>query len=130
MQFDGPIDLDRIGEPGATMQGSSPLFLVDIDAQSPYRGELFPVQVWFEEDRTTYQPGNLLAVAPVFGFPLRPRTRYGLVVTTDLAEQNPDFADVLEPGHPDHALYADLVEVLPHLGLRESRWRSPPPSPP
>ncbi|MEZ4237663.1 MAG: hypothetical protein R3F59_16250 [Myxococcota bacterium] len=104
--FDGELDPAVMPTPGRSRDPDSPLVLVDVDPRSPYRGERFPVQ-WeqFEDPDSAYAPEHLLAVAPVFGWPLRPATRYALIVTTGAARQSaawaarpldPDLQDTLE----------------------------------
>lgn len=68
----------------ATRRAESCLQLLDVDPRSPDRGARIPLQ-WFVRDAATrYWPAHSLAVAPVFGFPMRPNTRYALVVTDGL----------------------------------------------
>jgi hypothetical protein len=57
----------------------SPVLLVDVDGRSPHRGGRVPVTFEWTEAKTSFQPGTLLATAPVFGFPLRPGTTYALI---------------------------------------------------
>jgi pimeloyl-ACP methyl ester carboxylesterase len=65
----------------ATIDG--PLWLLDIDPDSAERGTIIPLSSRFQEVETLWQRGNLLAVQPVWGFPLQPRTTYALVLSTD-----------------------------------------------
>lgn len=110
LRFDGPLDPLAMPTPSESLTEEASVMLVDIDAGSPFRGERVPVQ-WeqFSFPSSPYAPEHLLAVAPVFGFPLRGQTRYALVVTQRAAKPNPDF--LAEP------LDDDLLEVLPELGL-------------
>ncbi|MBK7975067.1 MAG: hypothetical protein IPK07_17890 [Deltaproteobacteria bacterium] len=66
----------------ASLTPESSVFLVDVDPASAERGERIPVVVSYQYEPTLYEPSNLLAVAPLLGFPLRPSTRYAMVVTT------------------------------------------------
>ncbi len=68
----------------ATRRAESPLQLLDVDPRSPDRGARIPLQWFVREAATRYWPAHSLAVAPVFGFPMRPGTRYALVVTDAL----------------------------------------------
>lgn len=117
LRFDGAIDTALLPTPEASILPGASVFLVDVDARSPHWGERVPVQWDFTPEAYAYQPGNLLAVGPVWGFPLRPGTTYALVVTTDLAAHNPAFAEVWDEAHPDHAVYAPLRDSLFFLGL-------------
>ncbi|MDB4929200.1 MAG: putative extracellular enzyme of alpha/beta hydrolase superfamily [Myxococcaceae bacterium] len=78
------MDLDPGSLPAdaaATRNAESPLQLIDVDPRSPDRGARIPLQWFFRGAATRYWPAHSLAVAPVFGFPMRPATRYALVVT-------------------------------------------------
>jgi hypothetical protein len=81
------MDLDPSSlpaDPASTRRAESPLQLVDVDPRSPNRGARIPLQWYFRPTATRYWPAHSLAVAPVFGFPMRPATRYALVVTNTL----------------------------------------------
>lgn len=93
------------------------LFLVDIDPDSPERGARVPITWTWDDAATDWKPDHLLAVQPVWGFPLRPRTTYALVLGSSAFQAPDDFAEVWSLEHPDHAHYAPLLEVLPGLGL-------------
>lgn len=117
LRFEEPLDLEALPDPTASIERGSPLFLLDVDPGSPTFGEPVPVDWTWQATETHYQPANLLAVAPLWGFPLRPRTTYALVVTTDLAGRAPGFADVWDGDHPDHAVFEGLEEALFLRGL-------------
>jgi hypothetical protein len=116
-RFDGPLDLDRLPSPEASLTAESPLVLVDVDPASPHRGERFPVQwQWFDAPGA-FQAENQLAIVPVFGFPLRPSTTYAAIVTTAVAAPHPDFPGAFDEDHPLHAAYAPLADALFFLGV-------------
>ncbi|MEO0602541.1 MAG: hypothetical protein AAF211_13950, partial [Myxococcota bacterium] len=100
----------------APFETDGSIVLVDIDPTSPYWGERFPLQ-WeqttFEDSR--YQPLHLLAVAPWAGYPLRPATKYALVVSRTLVQRNDLWATRLDEDADNHD--ADLVRALFPLGL-------------
>lgn len=85
VRFSAPIDATLLPSPEASLGLDSPVMLLDVDRNSPYRGERVPLVFEWTEGETTFQPGNLLAAAPVFGFPLRPATTYALVLRPPLA---------------------------------------------
>ena len=109
--FDGPLDLARLPDPAASIADDASLFLVDVDATSPMRGARVPIVWRVATTPTAYEDVDLLAVAPLPGFPLRPRTTYALVVTTRLAKPSPTLATLW-----DDAGYAALREQLTFLG--------------
>lgn len=84
LRFAAPLDRASLPTPARSVDAASTLQLLDVDPTSAERGRRVPVQWFFRETATRYWHPNTLAVAPVFGFPLRPRTRYALVATTDL----------------------------------------------
>jgi pimeloyl-ACP methyl ester carboxylesterase len=102
------IPLDRrphwLPSPAETAKKDSPVLLIDIDPNSPERGQLTPVTMRFQEASTNWYRENLLSVQPVWGFPLRPRTTYALVLTKDFVEPDDQTTG-------DHLL-PDLVNTL------------------
>jgi hypothetical protein len=128
-----PASLPMSGD--ASRRGESTLQLVDIDPASPQRGTRIPVQWYFREASTSWWPARTLAVAPVFGFPLRPHTRYALVVTTGLRAlggatftRDRDLESVLSTDASDdpvvvraRELHAPALTVLEDLGVARSQ---------
>ncbi|MEQ1568186.1 MAG: hypothetical protein ABMA64_21275 [Myxococcota bacterium] len=110
LRFDGPFDPTTLPTPSESMAAGSPLVLVDVDPDSPYRGQRFPVQ-WEQNayDGSGYMPLDLLAVAPMYGWPLRGGTKHALVVSTAIAKPSATWA--ARPLDPD------LEAVLPTLDL-------------
>lgn len=111
--FDGQLDRDVLPDPGESLSEDSPLILVDVDPGSPHWLERIPVQ-WeqWDYENSYYAPPHTLAVAPLHGYPLRPRTTYALIVTTGLARRNPDW-------HEGWADREGLSATLSELGLDE-----------
>lgn len=70
--------------PAASVLADASVQLVDVDARSPEVGRSIPAIFQFRIFASRYWPANTLAVAPAPGFPLRPRTRYAIVVTDRL----------------------------------------------
>jgi hypothetical protein len=60
---------------------SSSVQLIDVDATSPERGMRKRLAVQFRKEAGVYYLPNTLAFMPALGVPLRPHTRYALVVT-------------------------------------------------
>lgn len=82
-RFSVPIDTSTLpASPSAFLDASASVQIVDIDPASPERGRRHPGQYHFQLRGTRYWPPNTLAIAPAFGFPLRARTRYAVVVTS------------------------------------------------
>lgn len=76
-----PSDLPGPIDPASL---EAPVFLVDVDPDSPDRGTLAPIIGRFLLDAGPYGAPNLLAILPVQGRPLRPNTLYAAVVTSTL----------------------------------------------
>lgn len=111
-RFDGELDESLLPKPLGTLYPSSAVFLIDVDPDSPDFGARVPVEWDFQVEDTTYQPTNLLTLAPLPGIPLRPGTTYAAGVTTRVASPSPDFAEVWTVDHPDHERYAGLQAAL------------------
>lgn len=83
LRFDGALDPATLPAGAAASVGAaSSVALVDVDEASPERGTRKLVHVELRADEGVYWQANTLAWAPEQGFPLRPATRYALVVTT------------------------------------------------
>ena len=85
VRFDAPIDPDLLPTAAESTRLDSPILLIDVDRGSPHRGERTPLAFEWTATETSYKPENLLAAAPVFGFPLRPHTTYALVLRDSFA---------------------------------------------
>ncbi len=107
VRFAETPDASAFPTPEASVEDDSPILLLDVDPASPHRGELVPVvgELWEKGDK--YADDNLLAVAPLPGFPLRPHTRYALVL-------RPPYAAVGEmpEGWENDPYWLDLVTTL------------------
>ena len=87
VRFTRPLDTSTLpATPEYSMAWNSSVYLVDIDELSPEYGRRIPIIWEFRMTETTYTPSNLLAVAPMWGFPLRPSTKYALVVTDSVKD--------------------------------------------
>lgn len=115
--FDGPLDEALLPDAATSASLDSPVLLLDVDPDSPERGTLVPFTWDLQTEETVWQPANLLAVQPVWGFPLRPATTYALVVRTALASPAEGFAGVWDPEDARHARHLPLAETLEALGL-------------
>ncbi|MDP2311835.1 MAG: hypothetical protein Q8P41_02950 [Pseudomonadota bacterium] len=112
VRFEAPIDTSLLPTPEASLALDSPVMLLDVDRDSPHRGERVPLVFEWTEAETTFQPGNLLAMAPVFGFPLRPSTTYALVMRRPLVAPASQGWGI--DGDPD---LLPVEETLVGLGL-------------
>ncbi len=85
LRFDGPIDPASLpGSPAAATAPDASVQLVDVDPASPERGGRRLVDLSFRLNEGQYVLPNTLRWLPTRGYPLRPKTRYALVVTTAL----------------------------------------------
>lgn len=117
LPLDAPIELDSLPTPEETLDRGAALMLFDIDPTSPRWGERIPIHTTQLAGESRYYRDPTLAVAPVAGFPLRPKTTYALVLTTEVATPNPDFVATLDPDHPAHP--EGLLHALWSQGLSE-----------
>lgn len=89
-------------DPGAFLEATAPIQLVDITVGSPEYGTRRPLRWrYFTVDGTWVQP-NTLAVAPEWGFGLRERTTYALIITT--AVNDADGRSLTQPPLLNHLL--------------------------
>jgi hypothetical protein len=85
LRFAAPIDRASLPRtPAAALDPAASVQLLDIDPASPEHGARRLVSLYFQQNEGVYFRENTLAFIPTPGFPLRPRTRYALVVTDAL----------------------------------------------
>ncbi|AKT39359.1 hypothetical protein [Chondromyces crocatus] len=85
LRFDAPIDPATLPtDPIAAQAATSSVQLLDVDPASPEHGQRRAISLHWREARGVYWLPNTLAFMPAFGAPLRPHTRYALVVTDDV----------------------------------------------
>jgi hypothetical protein len=84
--FDGALDPASV--PGSTTSSTEPVFVIDVDAASPTRGQIVPFDWRWDGDR------NALVGSPRHGAQLREATTYAAIVTDALrAPHAPVVAD-------------------------------------
>lgn len=134
LRFEGPIDpatlpADPLAgtDPGASVQ------LIDIDPASPEHGQRKLVSLFFREAEGVYWLPNTLAFQPTVGFPLRPATRYALVVTDRVKGadggnmvRSPDLDEVVGEADPTERtsaarqVYASAVTEIEKAGIERA----------
>ena len=103
LRFTGAIDASTLpATPRDALDPEASVQLIDIDPTSPERGQRKLISLQWREKAGVYYPANTLAFMPTIGFPLRPHTRYALVLTDKLEAasggaiaQHPDLAKIL-----------------------------------
>jgi len=109
LRFSKPLDPQTLPvSPLGTLDPSlSSVQLLDIDPSSPDHGHRHPVAVKFRVEKGVYYQANTLAFMPAIGFPLRPQTKYALVVTNGvrtteggLVEKSAELSEVLGAAEP------------------------------
>ena len=131
-RFDGKIDLSGLPAPEALMEEAGPIFLVDIDPESPERGKLYPMMArYYGRKAPNLSRGNrhLFAMMPYPGFVLRPDTMYaaGVMASADASGKlvpSKVLADIRTGNVPEGALgdeaanlYKDAMETLSGMGM-------------
>ncbi len=88
LRFSRPLDEATLpASPLATLSAESGVQLIDVDDDSPERGERKLVSVSFRKAAGKYVLANTLSFMPTLGFPLRPGTTYALVATNALRSE-------------------------------------------
>ncbi|WP_437534689.1 hypothetical protein WME79_10900 [Sorangium sp. So ce726] len=135
LRFAGPIDVSSLpSTPALAMSPLGTVQLIDVDPGSPERGARRPISIHFRREAGVYWPANTLAIMPVMGFPLRPRTRYALVVTDAVrgegggaVEASPELREALGIGQasvtPDavREALAPAVDEIEAAGVDRER---------
>jgi len=82
LRFTGPLDPATLpSDPRDTLDDGAAVQLLDVDPKSPEHGKRRLVQLHWRRDDGVFWMGSTLAIAPAFGYPLLPATRYAVVVT-------------------------------------------------
>ncbi len=120
-RFSAPIQIPD-PDPARRESADSPVWLVDVDPDSPSRGERLPAYATFYAEPSRVWPGNCLVVRPVAGRHLHPGRRYAAVIRDSIdpaLEPSPAFEALKAGGGsgPEAAHYAELFETLEELGL-------------
>ena len=123
LRFDQPLSNSTLHmKPKDTMDFSSPIYLLNVEPGDPHQGEFIPLQMQFQVYSDDYIPSYTLSVQPVWGFPLKPSTRYALVVKREF--NNVHNARLGSPGlfqaafqgrytsHPQVAILEKLYQPL------------------
>jgi hypothetical protein len=132
MPFTGAIDTSSL--PADPRAASPSVFLIALDSTSPARGVKHFIDFHFYQDKTVFLPGNVLAIRPVPGFPLLPKTKYGLVITTAVLDvagnpvgPNASLNDILQgkassaQEKSDATFYSPLLNELKREGFPLSK---------
>ncbi len=131
LRFTGAIDESSLPEnPLDALNPDASVQLIDIDPSSAERGQRRLVSLRWNGPEGVYYRENTLAFMPVIGFPLRPHTRYALVVTRALlgadgvpVEASDDLKAVLGENPPDgrtqaaHDALADAIAEIETAGV-------------
>jgi dienelactone hydrolase len=129
--FDAPIDASSLpATPSDALADDASVYLVDVDPDSPRKGERVPLRFRFEPRSGETIGDNWLSVLPYPGFVLDELTTYALVLTDRLRATDgtavaaaPDFAAIAGNAVPDDAalaraqtLYQPLWDWLDEAG--------------
>lgn len=122
-QLTGPIDASALPDLAGSVADDAPVFLVDIDSDSPGYGERIPVYVDFEELNGLYAAPDTLSLVPLQGTALQPNTRYAAVVTNAITDAGGSPLAAISAGERDGypAGYADGFDALAQLGIDVDR---------
>lgn len=112
LSFTGPIDPASLpADPIAATRDDSSLQIVDIDPNSPVRGERRPLSTRFQEKATLYLPPNNLTVIPPYGIPLASDRTYALIGRTGLRAK--DGSAIKAGANLSRALRGSCAEDAP-----------------
>jgi hypothetical protein len=128
LRFSGAIDPSSLPTtPRDGLDEGASVQLIDVDPDSPERWQRKLVSLeWREQEGVYYRP-NTLAFMPSIGFPLRPHTRYALVVTDAVQAksggsiaQDATLAKVIGVADADAATRAASATLAPAIGELEN----------
>lgn len=83
-RFSGPLDTTRLPDPAGTLEPAAPVYLVDVDPDSPGRGQRVPLVLAYRAEESSTIGADALIARPYPGFALDEGTTYALVITDRL----------------------------------------------
>jgi predicted esterase len=101
-RFDGQLDATSLPDPAGSIVPTSSVYVIDVDPDSPKRGERTPIAVTFRPTGNETIGVDNLVVRPYPGFPLAEGTTYALVITTRVRGTNGESIEVA-PGFAELA---------------------------
>lgn len=118
--------------------GAPSVFLVDVDPESVEVGQVLPITCQFRGQKGTYHNANQLGCISPLGVVRRPMTRYALVITSGLLDEEgqpvvPDEAMVRLMAGQDLEIngktlaakpYLEALEIIEGLGVEAQDVRS------
>ncbi len=131
-RFDGPIAPACLPQtPQDSLDPKASVIWVNLQQDSPQFGKPLPLRFKFSAEESQYIGANNLAILPVAGFSLEPRSRYAVILRDTLcdAEEQPlgiaaNFDLLLGEEAPEdpalmraHQLYAPLRDFLLKQGI-------------
>ncbi|MGH7328696.1 MAG: hypothetical protein ACREJX_10135, partial [Polyangiaceae bacterium] len=135
MRFTDAIDTTTLpADPKASLDPNASVQMIDIDPGSPQLGQRHLLQTFWRQDQGLYWLADTLVVQPALGYPLRPRTKYAIVVTNALRAANGavfspsddlkqvlDLAPVSDRVKTAHDAMAKDLAVLAGMGLTQDK---------
>ncbi|RAL22866.1 hypothetical protein DL240_08210 [Lujinxingia litoralis] len=129
--FDGPLDASTLVggyEASMEMEGGWPsVFLVDVDASSPEKGRVLPIECEYRPEAGTYHEAHMVGCISPYGVVRRATTRYALIFTDELKDdageaivRSADLVRLLageDVGAVAAAPYVEALEVVEGLGV-------------
>jgi hypothetical protein len=134
LRFTGDIDPSTLPvDPPHSVMPTASVELVNVDPKSPEHGKRHLLETFWQKADGVYWFADTLAVRPALGYPLLPKTKYALVVTTAVKAADgttitpsSDLAEVLGSKSVEsrvqaaHDLYAPAVADLASQGIPAS----------
>ncbi len=116
-RFDAAVNTALLPTGEMSLRLDTTAMIIDVDPLSPNRGQRVPIQWEWQEVSTSHQSSNLLAIAPLFGTPLRANTKYAAIISTDLAQSDLRTAAAWHQGHENYWHMLDTKETLQEVGV-------------
>lgn len=122
-RFDGTLDSPALPDPAGSLTETASVYLVDVDPDSPARGQRSPLAVKFRAEPTRTLGENHLIARPYPGFGLAEGTTYAVVITDRVGgvKRSPTFDALLGTGGDAktveaRAVYQPLLDWLDEAG--------------
>jgi len=130
LRFEASVDEGSLPlTPEETLAEGASVFLIDVDPDSPTRGQRHPGVVVYRDEATVYWPDHCVAIRPVYGMPLAGGRTYAAVVTRDVTAadggrftRSRDFAALVDGGggavvEAGRDIYGPALDVIEESGV-------------
>lgn len=128
-RFNRPLSKDSLPPVSSTLTPDSPFLMVNIDDNSPQKGQLVPIVI-HPGLKSRFLPDHVVVIRPLPGFVLQPKTTYGVIIRNTVRDNenwplkaHDAFAKMAADAAPSEEALKNLApSYKPLLTLVKDKW--------